>query len=105
MILKQKSQMTGKELCDIEGLIFPIIADSEENKESQKKAFIGLIKDNGTEIVKLCYTKDDGSKIEEINEEYRFKVMQDFPRIMEFVFEIPKEQDEGKPQPQRIKKR
>ena len=104
MILKEKSQMTGKELCDIEGLIFPIIADAEENQESQKKAFIKLINDNGIEIVKLCYTKDDGSKIEEVNEKYRFQIMQDFPHIMEFVFETPKEQ-EGKPQVQRIKKR
>lgn len=104
MILKQKSQMTGQELSEIEGYIFPIIAEADEDHASQKKAFINLIKDNGEEIAKLCYTNDDGSKMEEIANKYRFQIMQDFPSIMQFVFETPKE-DSGKPQPQKIKRR
>jgi hypothetical protein len=106
MKLKTKSQMTNRELCDIEGLIFPIIAEADGSVSNQKKAFIDLITTSGEELVKLCYTSDNGSKLEEVNEKYRFTLMQDFPIIMSFVFEeISETPTEGKPQPQRIKKR
>ena len=106
MILKQKSQMTGRELCDVEGLIFPIIAKADETQKAQKDAFVELINNDGEQLVKLCYTNDDGSKIEQVNEKYRFQIMQDFPHIMEFVFETPKEaKGSGKPQVQKIAKR
>lgn len=111
MILKQKSQMTGRELCDLEGLIFPIISLLDENKDkkqmakAQKDAFVDLISKDGQELVKLCYTSDDGLKIEEVAEQYRFRLMQDFPHIMAFVFETTQDEKPGKPTRQNIKKR
>lgn len=104
MILKEKLDMADEEICDVEKLVFTAIAEAEEKEESQRKAFMRLINSNGEEIVKLCYTNEDGSKIEEVNKKFRFQVLMDFPNIMEFVFETPEKQV-GKPQPQRIKKR
>jgi hypothetical protein len=98
MKLKQKSQMTGRELCDLEGYIFPILASFDEaNQEAQKKAFLDLVKTDGEEITKLCYTKDDGAKLEEINEAYRFTLMTDLPNILSFIMKT-EEQETGKPQ-------
>jgi hypothetical protein len=98
MKLKQKLHMTGRELCDLEGYIFPILASFDEsNEENQKKAFLDLIKSDGEELVKLCYSKDDGSKLEEINEAYRFTLMTDLPNILGFIMNTD-EVTAGKPQ-------
>lgn len=104
MKLKQKSQMTGRELCDLEGIIFDVILDGGQTREAQMESFMKIIKTNGEEIVKLCYTKEDGAKIEEVNEPYRRKMLEDFPYIMEFIFETPKGDEAGKPKAQRIKR-
>ena len=98
MKLKNKSQMTGRELCDLEGYVFPILSSFGEDADSQKKAFLELIKNDGENVVKLCYTKDDGSKLEEINETYRFALMTDMPNILSFILDIDGQQEEGKPQ-------
>jgi len=98
MKLKQKAQMTGRELCDLEGYIFPILAGFEEdNEQEQKKVFLELINTDGEELVKLCYTKDDDSKIEEVNEAYRFTLMTDLPNILGFIMNTD-EVAAGKPQ-------
>ena len=98
MKLKNKSQMTGRELCDLEGYVFPILSSFGEDANSQKKAFLELIKNDGENVVKLCYTKNDGSKLEEINEVYRFTLMKDMPNILGFILDTDGQQEEGKPQ-------
>ena len=98
LILKDKNQMTNKELKDLEAIIFPIIVEHGEDNEALKKAFVSLIKDKGEEVSKLVY--------KDIQEEpFLFQLMQDFPNVLSYVFEAS---EQGKPQatkPQRIAKR
>jgi len=98
LILKEKNQMTNRELKDLEAIVFPIIVEHGEDNEALKKAFVSLIKDKGEEVAKLVY-KDMQ------DEPFLFQLMQDFPNVLGYVFEAPQE---GKPQatkPQRIAKR
>lgn len=104
MKLKNKSEMTGRQLCDLEEIVFPILLKIEgENPDPDLLS--GLIQKNGDKIVKLCYTLDNGSMIEEINEPYRMQLLQDFPNIFNFIFE---EKSSGKqeqtPAPMKIKR-
>lgn len=115
MKLKDKSKLTGKELCEIEGILFPLMMKRDNllaslnpnDKESQSKIaetgmslINGLIIDHGIEIVKLCYVDDNGNEIKEVNFPFRMKLLEDMEKITAFIFE---EKSEGKSEKTPIK--
>lgn len=100
MKLKSKSQLTGRELCDLEGIIFNYIADINPNDaEKSKKEAVQMVNENWEDILIACYTNADGSAITDTNVPARMMILQDFDKIIGFVLdrsEDKKESLEGK---------
>lgn len=95
MILKNKSEMTGRDLCDVEGLLFPLLASADNSTGAiEKKVVMDFVSDHGEELVYLCYTNDDGSPIEEINGAYRIRLLEDFAHITNFFMETEEKKPE-----------
>jgi hypothetical protein len=106
MILKTKAQMTGRELCDLEGVIFPYIADMDKADQSKaRKAAVDMVNDNWELILSSCYLNDDGTVIEDTEVPARMMILQDFDKIIGFVMGTAEKKPEGGKAPQRIKKR
>ena len=97
MKLKSKNQMTGKELCDLEGIIFPMLSQFPELSIKDIKVMSDFIADNGEEIIKLCYVSDNGNAIQSVDEPYRMKLLEDFQNIINFIMDTGAD-DEGKPE-------
>ena len=95
MKLKSKNQMTGKELCDLEGIIFPMLSQFPELSKKDVKVISDFVTDNGEEIVKLCYVSDNGNAIQNVDEPYRMKLLEDFQEIISFIMDTGAD-DEGK---------
>ena len=89
MLLKNKGQMTGRELCDVEGLLFPLLANANDKTGAiDKKVIMEFVTNSGEELALLCYTNNDGSKMTEINGAYRIKLRENFQHITEFFMEV-----------------
>jgi len=97
MKLKSKNNMTGKELCDLEGIIFPMLSKYPELSSKDMSVMQEFISENGEDIVKICYVSDNGNAIAAIEEPYRMKLLQDFQEIIGFIMDV-EEKEEGKPQ-------
>ena len=106
MKLKTKAQMNGKELCELEGVIFPYLADMDGGDTSaNKKAAINMVNDNRETILRTCYLNDDGTEITDFDIPSRMTIMQDFEKILGFVLGDAAKKPEGAKAPQQIKKR
>jgi hypothetical protein len=109
MVFKGIENLTGKELCEIEGMIFPYIAKMNENDpmEVKKDATIEIAITHGEKIAYICYTDDKGNPLtDDTIEPYRMRVMEEvFPEVMIKLF--GGDSDKGKPKPtaKRIPKR
>lgn len=105
MKLKTKNQMTGRELCDLEGVIFPYLADMDKSDQTKaQKAAVEMVNENWEAILTACYVNDDGSKITDTNIPARMTILQDFDKIIGFVLGNDQEKTETK-KPQQIKRR
>jgi hypothetical protein len=106
MKLKTKAQMTGRELCNLEGVIFPYLADMDkEDQNKAKKAAFNMVNDNWEFILSACYLNDDGSVITNTEVPTRFMILQDFDKIIGFVMGGDEKKPEGGKAPQQIKRR
>jgi hypothetical protein len=106
MKLKTKAQMTGRELCDLEGVIFPYLADMDKNDQDKaKKAAVNMVNDNWEFILSACYLNDDGTMIEDTEVPARMMILQDFDKIIGFVMGSDEKKPEGETTPRPIKRR
>ena len=98
MKLRDKSQLTGKELCDLEGIVFPVMAGLSENSTDKEKqeALIGMVAKRGKDIVKLCYLDEHNHKFDKVEIPYRMKLTNDMPKIIEYIFGKESGEDNGK---------
>lgn len=95
MKLQDKEKLTGKELCDLEGIIFPVMASLDEtsDKKDKQEALIGIVSRRGKDIVKLCYLDENNHRIEKVEFQYRMRLINDLPIIMSYVFGEQKNED------------
>ena len=108
MKFKGVDNLTGKELCDIEEFIFPVIGgiDEKDIKGTAGKELLQLIQEHGEEIVKICYMNDDGSEIIEINENYRMRLMKEaLIPVMTKLFSGGDDKGKSKTNPKKIQPR
>lgn len=106
MKLKTKAQMTGRELCDLEGVIFPYLADMDKEDQGKvKKAAVEMVNDNWETILTACYLNDDGTVITDTEVPARMMILQDFDKIIGFVMGSDEKKPEGVAAPRPIKRR
>ena len=88
MKLREKAQLTGKELCDLEGIVFPVMAGLNENSTDKEKqeALVGMVSRRGKDIVKLCYLDEYNHKFDKVEMPYRIVLTEDMPKIIEYIF-------------------
>jgi hypothetical protein len=106
MKLKTKAQMTGRELCDLEGVFFPYLADMDkEDQNKAKKAAVEMVNDNWEFILSACYLNDDGTVITNTEVPARLMILHDFDKIIGFVMGSDEKKTEGATAPRPIKRR
>jgi len=109
MIFKGIENLTGRELCDIEDMLFPYISKiSEDNTDEQKKEMaVQIVTDHGIELLNICYTDDEGNDLtDETIQPYKMLILTEvIPAAITKLFGGDTEQGKPKPRVKAIPKR